>query len=276
MTSREDARAKPGRPPAHGFTSVDTQADPAQYVRCQEILYAHPFYTAYKRRIRELVDPQPEGLFLDVGAGAGLDALACERERGARVVALDASLTMAREARRRGLSGAVVADAARLPFPPCTFAACWADRVFQHLASPDLALGELVRVTKPSGRIVVIDPDSSTQAMAFPDPSLAQRVLRFRSEHGLRQGAIAGSMPARFRSAGLDQVRSESRTLVARDASELDGVFGLRTWARSASRAGLLGEEEVARWETLFDATVAGGCFSWQVTFVLTTGVKRP
>ena len=63
-------------------------------------------------------------------------------------------------------------------------------------------------------------------------------------------------------------------TLVVRDASTVDNVLGLRTWARSAQSQGYLCDSDVTRWERLFDETVAVGRFCWSVTFFLTTGTK--
>lgn len=259
----------------HGFTSVDSQSDPARWVRCLDILQAHPFFISYKRRIRELIAPRPRAAYLDVGAGTGYDALAITRDTGAIVVAIDASRTMASEARHRGLRTSVVGTALNLPFPDSVFDGCWADRVFQHLRYPEISLKQLVRVTKPQGRIVVIDPDYGTQALCFPDQPLAEKVLRFRTQYGLRNGALAGSMANLFTAEGLVEVRRESSTLIVHNAAELDDVFGLRSWARAAQRTGLLSDREVLRWEALFDETVSCGSFCWQVTFMLTTGLRR-
>ncbi len=83
-------------------------------------------------------------------------------------------------------------------------------------------------------------------------------------------------MAGLFSSVGLSSVRSESRVLLVRDATGLDGVFGLRTWARSAQAVGLLSDREVLRWETLLDEIVASGSFSWKVTYYVTTGIRSP
>jgi SAM-dependent methyltransferase len=43
--------------------------------------------------------------------------------------------------------------------PRDTFDLCWSQYVFEYLASPELALNELVRVTKPGGKIAISDID---------------------------------------------------------------------------------------------------------------------
>jgi hypothetical protein len=129
-------------------------------------------------------------------------------------------------------------------------------------------------VTKPSGRIVIVDPDYDTQVMEFPDQKLARRVFRFRAEVGLRNGAIAHRMPAMYTARGLLNVKMEPMTRIVRDHTAADNVLGLRTWARSAMTIGWFTENEVTRWEKLYDEVVGAQRFMWSVTFFITTGVK--
>jgi SAM-dependent methyltransferase len=258
----------------HGFTSVDSQSDPQFWVRCLDTLHKEPFYISYKARLVELLGPQSGRRYLDVGAGTGNDARAVAKNAHATVVALDHSEAMMREAARRGLDMAVVGSAERLPFAAGAFDGAWADRTFQHLADPGGALDELIRVTKPSGRIVVVDPDYGTQEMESPDSELAERVLRYRAERGLRNGTLAHRMHAMFTDHGLCEVHVEQMRLVVRDATAVDNVLGLRTWAGSAQSQGYLTESEVATWERMFDETVEAGRFQWSVVFFLTAGTK--
>ena len=132
----------------------------------------------------------------------------------------------------------------------------------------------MVRVTRPAGRVVVVDPDYDTQVLEFPDQDLARRVLRFRADHALRHGTLAHRMPALFREAGMDRVGVDPMTLVVRDPAAVDNVMGLRTWASTAHRSGFLDADEVQKWEEMYDATIAAGNFFYAVTFFITSGVK--
>ena len=258
-------------PEPHGFTRVDEQARPADWVARLDMLHRHPFYRDYKQRVRAILAPRPAGLYLEVGAGAGTDAIAL----GSRVIGIDRSLTMCREARARGLTLSLMADAERLPLPSALVDGCWADRTFQHLLDPLRALAELVRVTKPDGRIVVVDPDYGTQAMTFPDRGLARKVMGFRAHRMLRNGTMAHQMGRCFSEAGLSDISVEEKRLIVRDPGSLENVFGLRSWPRTACAQGEIGDADVDRWETLYDAIVAGGTFSWSVSFFITSGVKK-
>jgi hypothetical protein len=63
-------------------------------------------------------------------------------------------------------------------------------------------------------------------------------------------------------------------TLIVRDPQALDHVMGLRSWAHAAATQGIISDDEVSRWETLYDETVAQGKFRWSVTFFITSGRK--
>jgi SAM-dependent methyltransferase len=257
---------------AHAFSNVDRQPTPRNWVETLDRLAAHPFYVRYKRRLRERLEPQTDGCYLEVGIGTGADALAAERETGARFIGLDLSSTMVREARGRGLLSAVVADAAAVPFRAGLFDGYCSDRTFQHVADPAAALREAARVVRPGGRIVAADPDYSTQTLAFPDQLLACKVLAWRAKFAMSQGDLGHRMAALMITAGLETVTADELRLVIEDPTELDGCLGLRTWVEPALERGLVTEPEATRWSQLFEETLQRGQFRWSVSFFVTTG----
>src|SRR5260370_36594395 len=91
--------------------------------------------------------------------GLQWDARLIKAQGKCSVVAADRSLTMAIACRARGGVLALVCDAAELPFPEMRFDGCRADRTLQHLQNPELAVAEMVRVTKVGGRVIAVDPD---------------------------------------------------------------------------------------------------------------------
>lgn len=256
----------------HPFTAVDSQPQPVELVNILRRLTAEPFYGAYKRRLRELLQAHAGGLFLDVGAGAGDSALGLAAESGARAVGVDHSLTMAGTMRQAGLVHVTVADGHRLPFHESCFDGAWADRVLQHVEDPERVVDEMARVVRPGGRIVVADPDYATQVLDIEDQQLAVRVLRFRAEAGLRNGTLAHRHPGMLAARGLEDIAVEARTLVVRDPTAVDNVMGLRSWAHTASARGYLDPSDADRFVVQFDQAVRTGRFTYAVTFFLTSG----
>lgn len=113
------------------------------------------------RLILELSGDLAGRRLLDVGCGDGLMALAAQRA-GARSVGLDPDPAMIAAARRRAddldlEAGFALGEAGRLPFQDESFDLVWAVTVLCFVADPRAALGEMARVLKPEGRLVLGD-----------------------------------------------------------------------------------------------------------------------
>ncbi len=108
-------------------------------------------------RLREALAVPPGGRVLDAGGGTGRVAVHL-RDLGGEVVLLDRSLPMLRRARARGLA-TLAGDVTRLPFPDATFDRVVVVDALHHFTRPAAAIGELLRVLRPGGRLVIEEPD---------------------------------------------------------------------------------------------------------------------
>ena len=142
---------------------------------------------------------------LDVGAGTGLLA---ERlsDLGLGVVALDPFPQMLGQLRqRRPDIETVVAHGDALPFPDDTFDVTYSVAVMHHIAEPLLVrrtLAEMVRVTRPGGRILIWDHNPLN-----PYWSLLMR--RVPQDTGTERLVPLRELVAGLREAGADIVRTE-------------------------------------------------------------------
>jgi SAM-dependent methyltransferase len=71
----------------------------------------------------------------------------------------------------------VCASATALPFADEFFDAYRAERVYQHLDDPELALAEARRVLRSGGRLVLAEPDWEGLLLDEPEPTLLRRAL---------------------------------------------------------------------------------------------------
>jgi ubiquinone/menaquinone biosynthesis C-methylase UbiE len=112
------------------------------------------------KRTRFVLDYCPRGQVLDVGCGTGLLATRLAGA-GYDVTAVDPSEGMLEFLRGRAPGiDSVQGSGAALPFADDTFDLVLSVAVMHHIADPDevgRALAEMVRVAKPSGRILVWD-----------------------------------------------------------------------------------------------------------------------
>jgi SAM-dependent methyltransferase len=111
---------------------------------------------------------------LDVGSGVGHwgRLLASVLGEGVRVTGIEREprwVEVASErARARGLGERFsyrVGEATRLPFADDTFDLTTCQTLLIHLREPSVALAEMLRVTKPGGRVIVAEPNNLTGAL---------------------------------------------------------------------------------------------------------------
>lgn len=112
---------------------------------------------AWRRATRAALAPEAGEKVLDVGAGTGVstDGFAAA---GAYAVGVDLSLGMLAAGRRRRPHLPLLAgDALALPLRDATFDAVTISFALRNVVDPVAALAELLRVTRPGGRLVVCE-----------------------------------------------------------------------------------------------------------------------
>jgi demethylmenaquinone methyltransferase/2-methoxy-6-polyprenyl-1,4-benzoquinol methylase len=118
----------------------------------------------WRRQVIDAVAPVPGEVVLDLAAGTGTSSQPF-LDRGATVVPCDFSVGMLRVGKRaRPHLPFVAGDGTRLPFADDTFDAVTISFGLRNIVDPDAGLRELLRVTKPGGRLVVCEFSSPTWA----------------------------------------------------------------------------------------------------------------
>jgi demethylmenaquinone methyltransferase / 2-methoxy-6-polyprenyl-1,4-benzoquinol methylase len=137
----------------------------------------------WRRAVARITGAGPGDRVLDLAAGTGTSALSFTAT-GADCVACDFSLGMLRAGQSRlaqhgrqqhgrqqhgrqqhaGRIGLVAGDALRLPFRDEAFDAVTISFGLRNVASPGTALAEMLRVTRPGGRLVVCEFSTITPA----------------------------------------------------------------------------------------------------------------
>ena len=187
------------------FTQVDRTKDPDFFVRFMDEAQKPPAIQASMRLMLERIALAPGEAVLDIGCGPGTDVFDMVELVGpaGRLVGLDASEVMIAEARRRTKELHVpitfeVGEVQALPFPDGTFDVCRAERLLEHLPDAERALTEMVRVTRPGGRILVFDFDWDTLIIDHPDRETTRTMVLSYSD-SIRNGWIGRQLPRLFK-----------------------------------------------------------------------------
>jgi len=266
------------------FRDVDAAPDPAQLVQYLDGVRERPDEAERTRIMLELMGLQPGGVALDAGCGAGNDVMAMAGVVGGsgRAVGIDASLAMVTEARKRAGPAAVnaefhVGDLSALEFPDGTFDACHTERVLIHVESPLAAIRELIRVTRPGGRVVACETDFGAAVVDSPHPEVRRKIVAWNEEVGVRNAWMGRQLRRRFMEQGLNDVDVVVRPMLR--------VPPLPQWlseqvietANKARDDGYLTSAEAATYLSWFDSATSDGTYLMVgLMFVVAGTVPHP
>jgi ubiquinone/menaquinone biosynthesis C-methylase UbiE len=150
------------------------------------------------RMRRETMSLLPENAsILEIGCGAGANFEFYPECRRAVSSEISIGMLLVAKGKRRG-NHLIQADAESLPFPAGEFDAAFATLVFCSIPDPAAAFGELGRVVKPGGRVILLEHvrpegilgpvfdvlDKATVAIA--DDHFNRRTAQIAKESGLK------------------------------------------------------------------------------------------
>jgi ubiquinone/menaquinone biosynthesis C-methylase UbiE len=221
---------------------------------------------------------------LDVGCGAGTDTVALAGLVGpaGRVVGIDIDGEMVGQAEGRAHESGVEArvehrqgDAAALPFEAGEFQASRSERLFQHLVHPEQALAEMVRVTRPGGRIVVLESDYGSLSFDTDETDIERRLCRFIAEKEVQSGYAGRRLLRLFRQQALTGVEIEVLPVPLLSYPLCRQAMLLDRFEREAQEAGVLAPEEIARWRSSLEQAEREGAFFACANLVLASAGTR-
>jgi demethylmenaquinone methyltransferase / 2-methoxy-6-polyprenyl-1,4-benzoquinol methylase len=197
----------------------------------------------WRRIVARAVGAGPGERVLDLAAGTGTSSRAFT-EAGARCVACDFSLGMLRAGQQRagqhrarqhrpggshpaGTVSLVAGDALAIPFGNQSFDAVTISFGLRNVTDTDACLAEMLRVTKPGGRLVICEfshlPDRRLDAiysryLAATLPAVAQRLSRNAGAYSYLAESIAAwpaqpELARRIAAAGWRAVRWRNLTM---------------------------------------------------------------
>ena len=266
------------RPHTNLFTQVDRTEDPDFFVRFMDEAQKPDAIQASKRLMVKRAALTSGESVLDAGCGPGDDLFDMVEQvvPGGRLVGLDASEVMIAEARRRAAQRSLpitfkVGEANALPFPDATFDVCRAARLLEHLPDPRGALSEMVRVTRPGGRIVVFDFDWDTLIIDHPDKETTRTVVLTYSD-SIQNGWIGRQLPRLLRERRLEPLSIDPLQVFVHYAlAEL--FLGAHLVALQTNRA--LRPDQAQQWWEYLQHADADGTLLVSFTGFVVVGAKR-
>lgn len=272
--------------PPKVFTDPDSAGPQwrALLIGALDRMAASPEVQRVRQRADEALAPRGGQNLLDAGCGVGevVRDLATLVAPGGTVTGVDlsaAAVAVAREraAARPDLTGIRygVADISALPFADGSFDGVRSERVLQHLTDPDRAVAELIRVTRPGGRVCLVDTDWHSFVLDGPPQELADAVTaHFLGPSGLLHGARAGrTLRGRLVRAGLAEVGTEPVTVVFTEPDRAAVLLPMID-PRVPAQARFVPDDRRDEWFDAIDASGRRGDFLAALTIWVAAGTR--
>lgn len=251
-----------------------------------ELRGRHPQQAAIRRAYLDSLGDLDGLRVLEVGCGTGVVArdLAVRVGPTGQVTGVDPTHVLIDVAERlraeHGIANVsfAVEDGAALPFGDGAFDLTAAITVLCHLPEREQVLREMVRVTRPGGRVLIVDGEYAANQIRHPDPETTQKVLA-----GWRAGSIDDPYLMRrivgfIQAAGLEPDPVQAYVHV--EAGRVDEATSfIWQWALFASRQAVATEmltaSEAEGWVEQLGALNESSELFGSVTYVSVTA-RRP
>ncbi len=217
---------------------------------------------------------------LNTGCGPNTDASVFSEVVGSTglVVGVDCDTKMIQQANATSKQYAnvvqLVGDAHKLPFEEGKFDRVYARRLFQVLpqASAPQMFGEMQRVLKPGGVLVLVDTDWTSVSVNFSNLELERRLISFFGSRMRPNGLAGRQLLGMVQQGGFVDVQVKVMSIIIRDFA--DTPFG--DWLTTeATKAKVATPEEMVQWRTELEQKTAQQAFLFHVGTVIVAAKKK-
>lgn len=206
---------------------------------------------------------------LEVGCGTGatLRRLGQRGDFSGRALGVDQSRHFIEAAKKFAAAENVgdklnfeVGDAHRLDFPDASFDAAIAHTLISHVTDPAEVLGEMARVVRPGGTVVIFDGDYASMTYAYPDHGFGRQMDAAIVNAAFNNPLIMRDLPRLLPGLGLKLEAAWGDAVVEIGSGSYFKSFA-ETYVPYVVKAGLLPEAAVETWLGDQQQAIEGGTF---------------
>ncbi|MFQ6029882.1 MAG: methyltransferase domain-containing protein [Dehalococcoidia bacterium] len=240
--------------------------------------------TTVREEYLRLLGLAPGERVLDLGCGTGVvtRAIAERVAPDGQAIGVDTSpalLAMAREYADAAGTGGLVrfeeGDCRALSYADASFDVVIAATVLAHVPDAERALAEMVRVTRPGGRLGVFDFDGDSFLVSHPDRELTRRIMASFSDNTAVNGWLARQLPGLLLGLGLTDVRVRAFLPLEREEGSFHAGLAERA-AGVAAQVSAITSVERDRWLDELHSEIAAGNFLGGRLHLFAWGTRAP
>ncbi len=261
---------------------MNKAADPGAVIRTLDGFDEIQGLAAARRELLADLSLAPGHRVLEAGCGPGtaLPVLLGRVGPAGRVVGIDPTTAFIAEARRRAAARGAAnteyreGDIREIPYPDAAFDAAFCDKVLIHVGPTEQAIREMVRVTKPGGRVGALEWDLCALSLHSDEPELTAKLIELGCEMQYRGGA-GRALKDLFQAAGLREIRFRPHLAHTTDLNAGAGWrWLLKNRADRAVAKEALDEAAGQRWLDHFEAMNRRGAFCCTIIIYTCAGTR--
>jgi ubiquinone/menaquinone biosynthesis C-methylase UbiE len=217
---------------------------------------------------------------LDAGCGPGYDVLrmAARVGRSGHVTGIDLSERMIAIAQEKAAASGLpvsfgTGNVCMLDLPDAGYDAVREERTLQIIENPGQALDELVRVLRPGGRLVAVEPDWETFVIDPGNRDCTRKFFRFCADQ-FPDGSTGRKLFRYFRERNLHDVVVHPEPLVLHDFSLACQVTNMTRFLAAAVEQNVLSLREADEWQQEMRSADADGNFTFSGMIFCVAGRK--
>lgn len=256
------------------FTQPDHSDDPRYFIKFLDLVDSFPDMPEIHARSLKQMRLQPGSRGLDVGCGTGTAVRRIAEHVGpeGKACGVDISEMMLTEATARAHGHGNIeflrGEAYSLPYENATFDAVRMERVLPYVPDRIRAIQEMMRVTRPGGRIVVTDVDIEGTAIYSKDRALTRKMTALVADT-FPHPTAGRDLRSLMRAAGLKDISVE---FMAVPSPYEFCIQSTRGTLHAAVEAGRVSAHEVEEWYRGLEELEAAGDFLQLWSFVIVGG----
>ena len=267
-----------GRVLLSGFADVDGSANPASFVDLLDRAHKRRDRATLSEHCLHRLNAKRNDYVLDAGCGVGHETAKLARKvgRNGMTIGIDCSETMIYEASRRARKQRLffgLADLHHLNFLSNTFDGCLAISTLSHVANPQRVVNELLRVLKPSGRLVMAEADWDTLEVYAGGSSAGTFVTKLIRQSFVHSG-MGHKLPVLLFESGFTDINISTGTTAMYDYKSADELWRIHPILECAMRKRLISLRQVHRSVLTLETASAERRFFATATGFTVTGTK--